>query len=198
MANFPGPYEIEFNLSGWTSPARTHVHRINCIALSNPPAGTLVTAIDMQKQGGATAKLNVVANQYWEFIRLIYPNTITCVGYTLWKYVTGTYAKDFIAAGTVTNAAGSNVSAIVTAWEVVLSFRSANGGIMKLQYMESSLSGDARATLIPSSVGQPAQRLAAYIMSADNVAIARDDSFMVAALRDSRGQNEAIWRSIYR
>src|SRR5690349_10646110 len=135
--NYPGPYEIEYNLTGWTSPARTHVHRVNVIALGTPAPGTLATAIDIQKMGGATAKLNVVANQYWEFVRLIYPNTISCVGYTLWKYVPGTHAKDFIAAGTLTNVAGSNVSAIVIAWQDVLSFRSANGGILKLQYMES-------------------------------------------------------------
>jgi hypothetical protein len=198
MANLPGPYEIEFQLSGWLTPARQHVMRFNTIAVGNPPAGTAATAIDMQKQGGATAKLNVVANQIWEFLRLAYHTTITCTGYTLWKYVSGTTAKDFISAGAVTNPLGTVGSAPVPAWENVLTFRSANGGIMKVVYLESSTGGDTRSTLIPSAVGTPFQRFAAYLLSADNVAIARDDAFLIAALRQSNGQNERIWRKLYR
>lgn len=198
MANFPGPYEIEFLLSGWTAPARTHVIRVNVIALSNPPAGTLATAIDIQKQGGGTAKLNVVANQLWDFLRQSYHSSITCVGYTLWKYVTGTYAKDFISSGNVTNTAGSSATTPTIAWEVVTTYRSANGGIMKIVMIEPSLTGETKTTLIPNAAGTAIPKLAAYVLSADNVCVSRDDGFIVAALRDSRGQNERIWRKIYR
>lgn len=198
MPNLAGPYEIEFQLGGWSAPVRTHVMRFNVIAVGNPPAGTLATAIDIQKQGGATAKLNVVANQMWDFLRIAYHTSITCTGYTLWKYVTGTSAKDFVSAGTVTNPAGSSASAATLAWEVIATFRSANGGIMKTVWLEPSLTGDNKSTLIANAAGNAIQRWAAYVLSADNAAIARDDGFIVAALRDSRSQNESIWRKIYR
>jgi len=198
MPNLPGPYEIEFSLGGWSAPVRSHVMRFNVIAVGNPPAGTLATAIDIQKQGGATAKLNVVANQLWEFLRLAYHTSITCTGYTLWKYAVGTNAKDFVSAGTVTNPAGTSATSPTVAWEVIATFRSANGGIMKVVYLEPSLTGENRSTLTPNAAGNAIQRLASYILSADNIAIARDDAFIVAALRDSRGQNERIWRKIYR
>lgn len=198
MANFPGPYEIEFQLTGWGSPAREHVMRFNVIALGSPPAGTLATAIDIQKMSGATAKLNVVADQIWSFYRLAHSSSISVVGYTLWKYVTGTHAKDFISAGTVTNPTGNTAGAPVIAHQTTLTFRSANGGVMKTLILESLLTGDNRITLIPNPAGTAPQRIAAYHLSGDNVAMARDDSYPIAALRDARGQNEKIWRSVYR
>ena len=198
MPNLPGPYEIEFSLGGWSAPVRTHVMRLNVIAVGNPPAGTLATAIDIQKQGGATAKLNVVANQAWEFLRLAYHTSITCTGYTLWKYVAGVTAKDFISAGTVTNPAGTSATSPTQAWEVIATFRSANGGIMKTIWLEPSLTGDNKSTLIPNGAGNAIQRWAAYVLSSDNIAIARDDAFIVSALRDSRSQNESVWRKIFR
>ena len=198
MPNLAGPYEIEFQLTGWTAPVRTHVMRLNVIAVGNPPPGTAVTAIDIQKQGGATAKLNVVANQAWDFLRQAYNTAITCIGYTLWKYVPGTAAKDFISAGTLTNPAGSNASPGVVAWEVVATFRSANGGIMKTVFLESSLTGETRVALVPNGAGNAVQKWAAYVLSADNITIARDDAFIIAPLRDARGQNERIWRKVYR
>lgn len=195
--NLPGPYEIEFSMNGWVSPVRQHVFRVNCIAIGSPAPGTAPTAIDMQKMGGATAKLNVVANQIWEFVRLFYAASIVASGYTLWRYVTPTLAKDFISAGALTNPACSG-SAGANAAQLTQTYRSGNGGIMKVVLLETNQSGDAQIALVPNGAGSASQRLAAYVMSADNVAIARDDAFPVAALRDSRGQNEQIWRLINR
>lgn len=196
--NYPGPYEIEFTLTGWTSPVREHVMRFSVVALSSPAPGSLPTTIDIQKMNGSSAKLNVVADQIWSFYRSVFSTGITVTGYTLWKYVTGTLAKDFISAGTVTTPAGTNAAAPVPAHQSTLTFRSANGGIMKVVVLESVQTGDARITLIPNAAGQWYQRAAAYHLSADNVAIARDDSYPVAALRVASGQNEKIWRKLFR
>jgi hypothetical protein len=197
--SLPGPYEIEFNLVGWLSPTREHVFRVSCLALGSPAAGSLPTAIDIQKMGGSTAKLNIVANQFWEFLRQLHGTGISCNGYQLWRYVTGTLAKDFVSAGTVTNPLGTGGAGTgVAAHQNTLTFRSANGGVLKLVILEGTGAGDTRTTLIPNVAGTPQAKLAAYILSADNVAIARDDSYPVAALRDSRGQNERIWRLLYR
>jgi len=197
--NLPGPYEVEYTLSGWSNPIREHVLRVSVAALGNPAAGTLATAIDIQKMGGGTAKLNVTANQLWEFLRPNYGNSTTCTGYTLWKYVSGTLAKDFISAGTVTNPAGTGGAGTgVVAWQHTQTYRSANGGILKLVLLEGVNSGDSRTTLIPNPAGTALQRLASYVMSADNMVLARDDSYPVAALRQANGQNERIWRKVYR
>jgi hypothetical protein len=197
MANLPGPYEIEFTLTGWTAPAREHVFRVNVAAVGSPAVGALPTAIDIQKMGGSTAKLNIVANQIWEFLRLFNNASITCSGYQLWKYVPGTLGKDFISTGAVTNPACNDAGG-VNAAQLTQTYRSANGGILKVVMLESNQAGDARVTLVPNAAGTPSQKLAAYIMSADNVFLARDDAYPVNPLRDSRGQNEKIWRLINR
>ena len=196
-ANKAGPYEIDFLITGFTAPAREHRFRPSVVALGNPTAGTAATAIDIQKAGGGTAKLNVVANQIWEYIRLFYPSGISCTGYTLWKYVTGTDAKDYISAGTVTNPAGTG-AAIVAAYQVVLTYRSALGGIMKQVLLETNQAAETRTVLVANAAGTPSQKLAAYVMSADNVIFARDDSYPITPLRQSFGQNERVWRLIYR
>jgi hypothetical protein len=195
--NLPGPYEIEFTLTGWTTPTREHVFRVSVAALGSPAFGTLPTAIDIQKMGGSTAKLNVVANQMWEFLRLFWNTTITCTGYQLWKYVPGTLGKDFVSTGAVTNPAASGAVGEI-AGQLTQTYRSANGGIMKLVLLETNQTGNAKVTLVPNVAGTASQRLAAYIMSADNVVLARDDAYPVNSLRDSRGQNERIWRLIFR
>lgn len=195
--NLPGPYEVEFRLDGFVNPTRSHVFRVNCTAVGAPAPGALPNTIDMLKRSGGTAKLDVAANQLWEFVRLFYQAAITCSGYTLWKYVPGTYAKDFVAAGTVTNPASSG-STGTTAAQLTQTYRSANGGILKLVLLETNQSGDGRQTLLALPAGNPSQRLAAYVMSADSIVMARDDAFPVAPLRDSRGQNESVWRKVFR
>jgi len=195
--NFPGPYELEYTITGNVSPNRDHLFRVSCTAIGSPAPGTLPTAITMQKQGGGTATLAVCANQLWEFIRLMYGVTISCSGYQFWRYVAGTYAKDFIAAGTPTNVACTGAGGTALG-QLTQTYRSANGGIMKLVLLETNQTGNTRTTLIPNAAGTPSQRLAAYIMSADNIAMARDDAFIVAALRDSRGENERMWRLVHR
>lgn len=197
VVHYPGPYEIEFALGGWTSPERSHVFRVNCIALANPAAGTLPSAISMQKKGGATATLDVVANQIWEYLRGFWNNSIGCEGYTLWKYGASSYAKDFISAGAVTNPLAS-AGAGGVAHQLTLTFRSALGNVGKLVLLETNQGGNLSSTLVPNAIGTPAQKLAAYALSGDSVVIARDDSFFVAALRDSRGENERIARKVYR
>jgi len=195
--NLPGPYEIEFAMAGWTSPVRTHVFRMSVAIVGTPAAGALPSAITVQKTGGGTATLQAVADQAWNFLRLNWNNTITCTGFTLWKYVAGTYAKNFISAGAVANPAGTGTG-LNAMHQTTLTFRSANGGVLKFVLLEGVNSGDNHSGLVPNAAGTAVQKWAAYVLSADNVALARDDSYPVAAMFDSRGQNERIWRKINR
>lgn len=197
MANVSGPYQIEFQLVGWTSPTREHVMRFNVIALGSPAPGTAPTLINVQKMGGGTGTLQAVADQLWSFVRLSFPAVVVCAGYTLWRFPDVTEARDFITAGSVATPAGASGS-VQVAQQTTLTFRSANGGILKVVFLESNSSGDARVALVPNTLGSSFQRLAAYMMSADNVALADDDGFPITPLRISQGQNERIWRKINR
>jgi hypothetical protein len=192
-----GPYQVEFELTGWQSPSRDHVIRHNVIALGNPAAGSLATAINFQKKGGGTGTMSVLVNQLWEFYRLFWNNSISCSGVTLWKVVEGTNGKDFISTMNVTNPLCSGGAGQVAA-QLTQTFRGGNGGIMKIVLLESNQSGTTRVSLVPNPAGNSSQRLAAFVLSVDGFMIAGDDSFPVAALRDSRGENEKLFRQVYR
>lgn len=197
MANSKiGQYQIEFELVGYTSPVRSHFLHTWVSAQGNPPAGTLPSAIDILLLGGATAKLDVVANALWSYLRLSYNASILANTFTLWKYVTEN-AKDFISTGVVTTPAGAGGTTVI-AGQTTLTFRHSLGGIGKVVLIESTNAGDTQVALVPNAAGTPTQRLAAYLTSASSPMIALDNSFPVAALRDSRGQNERVWREVFR
>lgn len=192
-----GQYQIEYQLEGFTAPIRSHRVRVWVAAQGSPIAGTPPTSIDIQKKGGATANLQAIADQFWSYLRLAYNTNINASSYSLWRFATEN-ARDFISGGTVASPAGASASGFVVAGQMTLTFRHALGGIGKLALLETSFGGDTRSALTPNPAGTPSQRIAAYILSADSPMIALDNSFAVGALRDSRGQNEAIWRLVYR
>lgn len=185
-----GQYLLEYTLTGFGAPVNSHFLRANVMAAGSPASGDLPTAVNINNRGGGTQNLQVTADQVWSYFRLNYPSSITAVSFTLWKWITNT-SKQFISAGTLATPAGTG-SGTVLKWQTTLTFRGANGGIGKIVMIECAGGGDQRAPLIPNAAGQPTQRIAAFALSSASPFQALDNSFFVAALRDSRGENEAI------
>lgn len=199
MPNYPGPYELEFEISmGVLIPARNHKIRVNVALVAPVATGTLLSAILVKKAGGGNASAQAVADQWWSYVRLMYAAGVSCTSVTLWKYVTNSFAKDFVSAGAVALPVGATGSAVALAHQVTLSFRAANGGVIKLVLLETTTAYETSTTLVPLSTGTAQQKIAAYYLSADSIALARDDSYAVAALKNAGGQNERVWRKIYR
>lgn len=195
--NLPGPYEIEFSLVGWTAPTREHKIRNSVVAVGTPAIGAAPTAINIQTAGGGSKTLQAVADQAWSFLRSFYNTSISCSGFTFWKYVAGTFAKDFVSAGVPANPAGTG-GGVTIAHQTVMTFRSANGGIQKWSLLENSQTGSTQIALVPNAAGTIAQKWAAYILSTDGAFIARDNAYPIAALRVSEGENERVWRKVFR
>lgn len=194
--NFPGPYEIEYSILVGTL---THVIRVNCIATPAPTVGDAFSAINVMTRTGTPAVLQTAVDGLWDVIRQAYNNAVSCTAVTLWRYpVSGSLAKTYVSAGSVTNPAGSSGSATTQAHQFTPSFRTANGGILKMVLLETVFTSNVKQVLVPNVAGSPDQRLAAYILSGSNWALGRDDSWPIAALYGSFGQNEATWRARYR
>lgn len=191
-----GQYQLEFLLDGFVSPTRSHVIRVNCQTVGSPAPGTPANAITMQQRSGATADLATCANQLWGFLRLFYPVTVSAASFTLWRWATEN-ARDFISTSTLALPSGTTGSVQIAA-QNTLTFRSASGGIAKIVLIESNQAGDTRTALVANASGSFQQRLASYAISGDSILTALDNAFLVSPLRDARGQNEAIWRKIYR
>jgi hypothetical protein len=185
-----GQYLLEYDLSGFGAPVNSHKLRANIMVQGSPAGGTPPASIDVNLRGGATANLQVVADSVWSYFRLLYPTTVNAASFTLWKWVTNT-AKDFIAAGAPALPAGTT-GTTTASWQQTLTFRSGGGGIAKLVFIEANQGGNQRSPLIPNAAGTAPQRIAAFALSASSPFQALDNAFLVAALRDSRGENEAI------
>lgn len=191
-----GQYLLEYSLSGFTTPTRSHVVRLWVMPTGSPAIGTPATSVTIQKLSGATANLQVVADQAWSYLRLQWPAAIQATGFSLWKYVTEN-SKDYISGGSLATPAGTG-GGVTIAGQCTLTFRHALGGIGKIVLIESANGGDTQVASLANAAGTATQRLTAYLMSADSPMVALDNSFPVTPLRDSRGQNEAIWRKVYR
>lgn len=191
-----GQYALEYQLSGFTTPTRSHVVRLWIAPVGSPAIGTPAASITVQKLGGATASLQAVADQAWSYLRLSWSTAIAASGFSLWKYVTEN-SREYISGGTLATPLGTGAT-VTAAHQVTLTFRHAGGGIGKIVLLETGNAGDQQTALTANAAGTVNQRIAAYVMSADSPMVALDNTFPITPLRQSFGQNEALWRKLYR
>lgn len=191
--NYPGPYEVEYE---YVVSGLTHKVRFNCVVDGAvPAAGTAPSAINLMTRSGAPRALNTCADEMWGWLRTSFATSVTCAGYTLWRYATpGSGQKTFVTQGSVMTPAGTNGSSLTLSGQHTLSFRSAAGGIMKITLLENGWTSVTRSALIANASGNQEQKIAAYIVSANNWAIARDNGFPIAPTYYTGGQNEAVFK----
>lgn len=197
MANSKvGQYRLEFDVTGFTSPSRSHVIGIWVAPTTSPTPGTLATDIDVQLLGGGTETLQAVALDYANRVRPMYNAAIGLGSFNLWRYATE-YSRDFITAGTVapTAATGGGIS---IGHGVILTFRHALGGIGKHVFLETEWDLKTKTNLVVNPSGSSIERFAAWVMSSVSPCIALDNSFPVAPLKNSQSENESVFKKVYR
>lgn len=191
-----GNYQLQFSISGYASPIRSHLHGVYVLPTTSPMPGTPVADIACQLRGGGSDDLQSVADLYASFLRNFYPASISVENFTLWRYVTQNQ-KDFIAGGTAVPTTSGSGTAVV-AQQVTFTYRTAGGSILKQVFLEPNIAGDAKGAMIPNAVGNTVQRMGAYVLSASSAVIGVDNTFPVAPLFAAYGENERVWRKIYR
>lgn len=198
--NFPGPYEVEIPyftpVGAVTLP---HVLRVNCVTFGTPSAGTPVGSIQLQTRAGTPAPLQNCVDGLWNWIRQVLPTVVLANTYQLNRYpVAGSFAKVFIAAGSLTNANGASGSPVQVAMQATYTFISGNGGKMRLQLMESVHGQKSLVPLTANGAGDTNEQIAAYVVSSAGWMLARDDAFPVASKSLGQGENEKLFRQRYR
>lgn len=188
VANFPGPYEIRIF---YTVNTLQHEMRLSLPLAQDPLPGTPFTAIVTQQKGGANGLLSADVDSLVTLLREFWPGTVTIDFAELWKYVPQTFQANFIS-GYVIGLAGVGVGTVVPSHQATFTWRTIEGGIMKMVLLETELGGDA--VLAYASSGARSIALFDYIAGAFSAFWARDTSYANAALRRSNGQNEAVWR----
>ncbi len=200
--NYPGPYEVRiFYTVTVGSVALEHTQRLNCNVSPHADPGEEfndITVVTRGPLGGGAgfSTLKSAVDDYVALMRGIYNTTTANIDRAeLWRYTPGTFEAAFVSAYNI-DLPGTIASATVQAGEAILTFRTIEGGIMKLAYEESYLPPGGAQSL--GVVTGPAAAIRDYVLGSSNWILARDTSYPFAGYRYNPGQNEAIFKKRFR
>lgn len=113
----------------------------------------------------------------------------------LWEYTPESYDARFISSYTI-GVAGTSGTAAVPASEDIFTFRTAEGGTLRIHLLD--VITPIGPSIAYAGLGTPSQNLVDQYLASGNIALGRDTSQPIAFLKLHPGQNEAIWKSINR
>jgi hypothetical protein len=191
--NYPGPYEVRIN---YVVASRPHQQRLNVRIDGTPVAGVDdFTTIDALRRDDAPFALDAEVDAWVDLIKVFLPSAGgDIVNAELWKYTPDSFDADFVAAYDI-SVAGTNGSANTPASQLIWTFRTQEGGIMKVILMDVSTTPGLPVT--PPYTGSTLA-LANAIVNGTSPWLARDTSYAIANIAMYPGQNEALFKKIYR
>jgi len=193
--NYPGPYEMRlFYNANLGNPE--HVMHLSLDLPDVPDPGDTFDLIDVQRHSGVTHTLEFETEVLLTLLQPIWPALTDFSRAELWKYEALTFNSDFVSAYTPVITNGTAATASIVAGQAIVTMRTVAGGIFKLSMMESYLVAGARQSFPTGNAAVNA--LADYFTSLDHAWIARDNARPFAALHFMPGQNERLWKRLYR
>jgi hypothetical protein len=190
----PGPFLLDIP---YVQTGEVHHFTVNCDVVGPATIGLAPTVVTMRSQGSGPLLLSGAADDLWDVVRPLMPDTTVATQYVLWKYNGTNLDKTFISGGTLTAPNGSSDGDVVLASQAIFTFRSGGGNTGKLVVNDTPIDSNFRGPWGTGGIGVTAA-LKTYLLSPDCIVMARDRSFPVAALNESFGQNEKLWRRRYR
>lgn len=192
MPNFPGPYVITFE---GTVDGQTHTYAINLKIDGDPSAGTPETSISTIRRDLSLVNVNTALQALIDLYKVRFPTDYAFGGAQLWKVADQSFEKQFISTLSA-NALGTNAGSVVLAHYSMYTFRTQEGGLMKLTHLEDV--EDSKNQRTYAELGGGEQALVDFIISDQNWVLAYDTSYPIGFIRGSYGENEALFRKRYR
>lgn len=199
--NYPGPFELRIKYLPTIGAVQDieHTQRLN-VALEGVPAqgDTFDNYEFTDKAGASGVMLDTLVEDYLTILNALLNTGTDIVGVELWKYpVFQSFDAVFWSTYTPTANAGTAGGAAQNSGQDIYTFRSAEGGIMKLSIME-----DTTAPANPNAYGDCTanqKALVDFILDGDGASysapfLARDTSYPFAFIKNFPGQNEALWK----
>lgn len=198
VANFPGPYELRFRYTTTPVglPGIEHTARYNVQLTADPNPGDAFNNINAVTRGGISTPDLASAVEAW--LTLLQPrfNTTTVFGqWELWRYQPLTFDATFVSSYNPTIVAGTG-SSTAQAQQDIYTFRTVEGGIMKLNLLEGISVGYGRFPYPSGSASIDA--IFNFVTGSTNWLLARDTSYPFSALNYLVGQNEKTFRQRFR
>lgn len=200
--NYPGPYELRLYYTVVIAPLNIqHVARYNFQAPLGAiyPAGTPFTDITVQRRvdavPGVGDDLKTCVDAWVLLFKAMFINTTTIDYAECWRYEEESFNADFVSAYTI-GAVGTGGGAAQPGGQHIHTYRTQEGGIMKLNFMESNVSPGAKGSLAAVTGAQATIR--DFVVGTDNWFLGRDTSYPFAGINALPGQNEAVWKRRFR
>ena len=190
--NYPGPHALEFTYSVG---GRVHRMSLNCDAQGSIPTGTALNTIELRTRDNIDVLASVAATAWAELFTDILNTAAVVNDVVMWEYTEGTNQRRFInSLGLDVN--GSSASPTVVASQGIMTFRTEEGGVMKLSIMDTVV--PAGPSQLRSSMGPTIGAIYDFVESDDNWILARDTSMPVVGIAWHPGINEALFKKVYR
>lgn len=197
-ANFPGPDLVELLYSVQPSGFANITHRanLNCELAQDYAPGTAVTAMNVLLRSGSTSPLNSALSNWAALMDNVYNSSeATIIGANIWRYTPQSYERTFISSYSlgVNGASGTSTN---VAWQNTLTFKTQEGGEMRLVFLESvsGLRGVDNFPFVDASF----DAIADFVISANNWILGKDTSYPIAAFNHLGGENERVFKKRYR
>lgn len=191
--NFPGPYQMRVF---YAVQGRSHVQNINCDVIGTPAIGTAFADITLVTKDAVGIAADTAVDEWVDLIdgRLATVDAVINRA-ELWKYTDLTDLSTFVSSYSI-GVAGANGIATKPASELIMTFRTQEGGIMRIVIEESTAVVGAKQPYPPSDAGD--QAIMDYVVASDTWMLAKDTSYPVVALNFLPGQNERAFKKLYR
>lgn len=195
--NVDGPYELRFFYSTQPlgQPLMQHVHTFD-VLLNGPMTPPIdFEFVEAESRTGIITSLADFVDAYVLVLKELFNASSTIIRAELWGDEEEDGDKIFLGVypiGVVGLVAGS----ASVAQQLTITFRSTNGGIMRMQLMETAYGG----TAVDDYPFQDSdiQAYAAFVSGVASPITARDNGFPFSPLRASFGENERLWRKRFR
>lgn len=190
---------IKYTDPGVAGAVIQHKSNLN-VSLVEPAAqGDVFGNYDINDKDGPTVvSLATVVEDWLTIFNLLFDTTMTIDSVELWKFITPqSFDATFWSSYTPVANAGTSAGTGQAASQNIFSFRSQEGGNMKVEPIESlQVPGPPLAY---AAMGANAQALVDYILGGDEVLytapfLARDTSYPFSFNRQFPGQNEELWK----
>ncbi len=198
VQNFPGPYELRFSYQTVTGGVTlSHTQRLNIDLTADPNPGDAFNNINAKTRAGiATPDLATVV-EAWITLMAYRFHTTTVFGIVeLWKYTAQSFDALFISSYNPTANAGLNANPVQGTRQEVFTFRTQEGGILRIQLMEGMFDSNVKEPY-PTSA-QDVDDIFEFVISTVNWILARDTSYPFSALNHLGSENEKLFRIRHR
>jgi hypothetical protein len=193
VINYPGPYGLRFF---YTTTHGNHKLELNVEVDGDPAPGTGPASIDLVQKDSSLDSMANVVDALFDLFKVFYPSADnTWDRAELWKYQADSFNADYIATADIADD-GTSGSPSVAAGEAIYSFRTSEGGVMKVVFEETTQ--PAGVTQSYADLGTAPKAFVDYVLSNDSVPLGRDTSRPISFLHLNIGQNERWFKKIYR